>query len=90
MPVFFPNKESFTIGLGFEYKTGLLLKGDSIRPDILIFKLDFEIMLLVYRITNVEKAIDDEHHAMELVKFIKQYLLLLIFDRLKILKDIKH
>ena len=90
MPVFFPDKESFTIGLCFKYKTGLLLKGDSICPDILIFKLDFEIMLLVYRITNVEKAIDDKHYAMELVKFIKQYLLLLIFDRLKILKDIKH
>ena len=78
MPVFFPDKESFTIALGLEYKTGLFLKGDSIRPDILIFKLYFEIVLLVNRITDVEIAIDDEYNAMELVKFIKQYLLLLI------------
>ena len=85
MPVFFPNKESFTIFHGLEYKTGLLFKGDSIRPDILIFKLNFEIVLLIYRITYLEKAIDDKYHAMEFVKFIKQYLLLLIFDWLKIL-----
>lgn len=71
MPAFFPDKESLTIFVGLEYKTGLLLKGDSIRPDILIDKLNFEVVLLVYRIANVEKAIDNEDHAMELVKFIK-------------------
>jgi hypothetical protein len=67
MPVFFPDKKSFTIAFGLENKTGLFLKCDSISPDILIFKLYFEIVLLVYRITNVEGAIDYKDHAMELV-----------------------
>jgi hypothetical protein len=67
-----------------------MLKSHAISPNILVNQLNFEILLLVNRISDVKMYIHNVDYRMELIQLIVQDLIFLKINWLKIAQDLKH